>query len=329
MTLRIGLLGASGIAPTAILDPCRSLDGVETVAIAARDPGRARAFATTHGIRHVSESYNALLGREDVDLVYVALPLPLHERWAIAALDAGKHVLLEKPAAATSASARRMVASARRAGRRVIEGLHYRYHPLFQRVREIAQEIGPLRDIQTSIDVPIPKTPGEIRWDPAMLGSSLMDLGCYPAHWLRTLGGAFDVTSAHFVISGGVDEAVDATLQFTSGARATLRCSMRPHDRLRLTTLHATGERGELFARGLVMPQVGHELRWRFASETHWRRESAPMTASYFHQLSAVADAMMSNTPLPTEGNDLILNAAALEAIFKAGGHERFDNAPS
>lgn len=329
MVLRLGLLGAARIAPVAIIEPARLLPGAEVVAVAARDPMRAAAFAGAHAIAHVSPTYEALIERADVDLIYNALPIPLHERWTVAALRAGKHVLLEKPSASSAESARRMVECARESGRRLIEAFHYRYHPLFRRILEIAPELGDIHDVKAVIDVPVPQRPGEIRWDPAMAGGALMDLGCYPVHWLRTLCGPFDVVSCELEMApAGVDAAATCALRFHSGPHAAIFCSMKPHDRGRLTTLAVTGARGELFVRNPIAPQMGHELRWRRDGDKAWREEQAPMTTSYFHQLEAVAHAISNKLPLPTEGGDIIDNLAALEALYAAGGHPRTDNSP-
>lgn len=322
--LKIGLLGASRIAPSAILEACLSLPGVTVAAVAARDFDRARAYAAQHGIPTVEPSYGALLVRDDLDLIYNALPVPLHQLWTVAALEAGKHVLLEKPSALTASQARTMVDAAALSGRRLIEGFHYRYHPLFTRVLEIALsgELGEINRVDAVIDVPVPFRPGEIRWDPDMGGGALMDLGCYPVHWLRTLCGPFDVRSATIELAlTGVDQKVDATLRFLSGVEGTLACSMTPHDRGRTTTLHVAGNRGELFVRNPITPQTGHELRWR--TDGDWRHETSVMTTSYFHQLAAVEAALASGAPLPTEGDDIVDNLAAIEAIYRSGGYRR------
>lgn len=121
----------------------------------------------------------------------------------------------------------------------------------------------------------------------------------------------------------GVDESALVQFRLANGADASLHCSMVPHDRGRLTTLTLTGQRGELFVRNPIAPQMGHELRWRLHGEADWCEETAVITTSYFHQLSAVALALRSGAALPTEGDDIVQNLAALEAIYEAGGHPR------
>jgi predicted dehydrogenase len=319
--LRIGLLGAARIAPSAVMEPARALATVRVVAVAARDPQRARTFASEYGIADVCDDYAALIARNDIDLVYIGLPTHLHETWSIAALRAGRHVLLEKPSAPVAAAARRMVAAAHASGRRLIEAFHYRYHPLMTRLLELLASgaIGRLRSINAVIDVPVPRRPGEIRWSAELAGGALMDLGCYPVHWLRTIAGHFNVDAARIVLAdSGVDETVQATLAFDSGARGTLACSMVPHDRGRRTSLSIEGEAGSIFVRNPIAPQMGHEFRWRTTGD--WIEEQLPLTSSYFHQLQAVTAALDSAEPLPTEGDDIIANMEAVEAIYAAGG---------
>jgi predicted dehydrogenase len=322
--LRIGLLGASRIAPLAILEASSSLPGVNVIAVAARDPGAAQSYAVTYGIPESEPTYEALLGRDDLDLVYIALPPAFHERWTLAALAAGKHVLLEKPSALSAVQARNMVEAAQRSGRRLIEAFHYRYHPLFKRVLEIVRSgaLGRLITADAVIDVPVPQRRGEIRWDPDLGGGALMDLGCYPVHWLRTICGEFDVSAVRIALAPtGVDQSVHADLHFRNGLVGSLICAMAPHDRGRTTTLHLVGRKGELFVRNPIAPQSGHELRWRTDGE--WRHETSVLTSSYFHQLVAVDAAIASGEPLPTEGDDIIENLAAIEAIYARGGYRR------
>src|SRR2546421_6247950 len=144
--VRIGVLGAARIAPPAIVRPARAVDEAEVVAIAARDPSRARAFATKHKIAKVHESYTALLEDPDIDAVYNPLPNGLHGRWTIAALEAGKHVLCEKPFTANADEAQAVGAVADRTRRVVMEAFHYRYHPLIDRILPIIlAELGTFR----------------------------------------------------------------------------------------------------------------------------------------------------------------------------------------
>src|SRR5437868_7369760 len=138
--VRIGCLGAARIAPAALVKPASAADDAEATAVAARDPARARAFAAKHGIPVVHDSYDAMLADPDIDAVYNPLPHGLHAQWTIKALEAGKHVLCEKPFTANAAEAERVAAVADRTGLVVMEAFHYRYHPLADRMRALVED---------------------------------------------------------------------------------------------------------------------------------------------------------------------------------------------
>jgi predicted dehydrogenase len=132
--LRIGVLGAARIARSALIEPARLVPSVSVTAVATRDPGRAQTFALQHGIPSSYGSYEELLAAPDVDAVYIPLPNSLHAPWTLRAIDAGKHVLCEKPFASNAAEALTVAAAAERSGLAVMEAMHYRYHPLVRRM---------------------------------------------------------------------------------------------------------------------------------------------------------------------------------------------------
>src|SRR5215467_13402600 len=147
-TLRIGTLGAARITPAALIKPARNSTEAEVVAVAARDRSRAQAFASKHGIPQVCDSYGALVNAPDIDAIYNPLPNGLHAEWTIAALEAGKHVLCEKPFTSNAKEAEEVAAVAERHSDRVLmEAFHYRYHPLAQRMRDVVDsgELGEIR----------------------------------------------------------------------------------------------------------------------------------------------------------------------------------------
>jgi predicted dehydrogenase len=121
---RIGILGAARIAPMALLRPAKAVPGVIVAAVAARDRARAQSFATRHGIPRVHDTYAALVADPEIDAVYNPLPNSHHCEWSIRALQAGKHVLCEKPLASNAAEAERMVIAAAGSGRFLAEAFH-------------------------------------------------------------------------------------------------------------------------------------------------------------------------------------------------------------
>ena len=316
--LRIGLLGASKIAPRAVIEPARERSDVEIVAVGARDERRARAYAEANGIAHVSKSYAALIERDDIDLVYIALPPAAHLAWTRAAVAAGKAVLCEKPSAMNGGEARAMVAAARDAGRPLIEAYHYRFHDVIRRAEALLAEaaIGPLTSAEAYFNVPIAKTPGELRWIRDQGGGALMDLGCYPLHALRTLlKSEPTVVSATGVFEDGVDVSIEATLEF-EGVPAAIACSMRPERVGARLTL--TGERGQIRIVNFVGPQMGGRFTVTRDGETEELSMAGPTT--YGAQLQHVVEVMAGRAEPITGGPDAIAQMDAIDAIYAAAG---------
>src|SRR5579864_8394405 len=148
--IRIGCLGAARIAPAALINPARSVQGVTVSAVAARDRSRAEQFAKEHGIPQVYGSYQELVEAEDVDAVYIPLPNSLHGEWTLAALAAGKHVLCEKPFTANAPEAKRVADAAAGTEVVVMEAFHWRYHPMASRMLEIVRggDLGEIRRVE-------------------------------------------------------------------------------------------------------------------------------------------------------------------------------------
>lgn len=323
MTLRVGILGAADIAPKALLDPVRRRDGdVVVTAVASRRAEAATAYAERHRIARAHTGYAALLADDEVDLVYNALPPSAHAEMSIAALEAGKDVLCEKPFAMDATEARAMVAVAERTGRRLIEAFHHRYHPLWAEVASYATSgrIGDIRTLSAAFCYPIPFAPDAIRHVPALGGGALMDLGCYAMHWLRTFTGEEpEVVEASADRNElGADQSIRATLKFPSGVRAELAASM---DGPIVQDFAVEGTAGRIDVEGLVFPARGHSLREQAGGVERFRTVAGEET--YDHQLAAIVDALRTGAPLPTEAADPVGNMAAIDAVYAAAGVER------
>jgi predicted dehydrogenase len=320
MVLRIGVLGAARIAPPALIQPARAIGGVTVLAVGASDPTRAAAFGAEHGIS-VCGTREALLARDDLDLIYVALPPSDHAAWSIRALEAGKNVLCEKPFAVSAAQTEAVQAAAARAGKRVIEATHYRYHPLMARVLEILQSgaLGRIVSAQAAFHVPVREAPDEFRRTPALGGGCLRDIGFYPLHALRTMfGEPVDVLDAAAVWVGHddrYDESFQATLHFADGLAAQLSCGMALTEQPR-ATIHLTGERGTLSVRNFVGPHYGATIRLSLAGKDADHEEAVTTRPTFFYQLEAVRDGLASGASLPTEGADVLANMRAMDALY-------------
>jgi predicted dehydrogenase len=321
--IRIGILGAARIAPRGIVTPANALLGTEVVAVGSRDLERARDFAAQHSIPAAVGSYAELVARDDVDLVYCALPPSAHLEWCVAALEHGKHVLVEKPFASNAQDGAKMVAAARTAGRHLIEGFHYRFHPLFESaLRSLrAGTIGRIRHIEAVFNADLPDTPGELRYIEALGGGALMDLGCYCLHWIRTVAADEPeiVRASARCATPGVDIDVEAQLAFTSGPTATLKCSMQPEDGVLFRRLRVQGDKGVLELDNPVTPHAGATLSIE--------AEGAPLPqivaggdTTFHYQLRHVLDVIEGRAQPLTGGDDAIGNMRAIDAIYRAAG---------
>lgn len=316
---RIGLLGASRIAPPAVIQPAREDGRFVIAAVAARDPARARSYAAEHQIAAAAVDYAELVRRDDVDVVYNALPPAGHAQWTIAALEAGKTVLCEKPFARDAGEAKAMVEAARRSARPLLEAFHYRFHRVMREAEALVRDgrLGRILDASASFDVPIARTPGELRWSRAQGGGALMDLGTYPLHALRTLLGEEPrVEAAEARFEDGVDAELLGHLTFPSGTKAQVACSMiaeRPMARLELK-----GERGTLEIVNFVAPQRGCRVVVTLDGEGSELPTEGPST--YAAQLSHLHEVLASTAAPLTGGADAVAQMSAIDALYAAAG---------
>ena len=316
--IRFGTLGAAQITEQGLILPARSVEGVEVVAIAARDRARAERYATRHAVENVYESYEALLASPLVDAIYNPLPNALHHRWTIAALRAGKHVLCEKPMAANAREAEEMARVADDEGRILAEAVHYRYHPMAARIKEIVDSgaLGKLVHIAARMRVPVPAD--NIRRSYALAGGSIMDPGCYPLQMLRFFGGEtpeIQEASAR-TESPALDVECSASFRFSGGATGQMEASI-DHDGLQIE-LEIRGDRGEIFANNPVLPHLFNELRVKIGED-----ETSEVVAgepTFTGQLRAFAAWVREGIPMPTDAWDAVENMGFIDAVYRAAG---------
>ncbi len=318
--LRIGVLGAARIAPSALVKPARRTGRAVIAAVAARDPGKAAEFARKQGIPRVVGSYAELIADPDLDAVYNPLPNGLHGYWTVAALEAGKHVLCEKPFTANADEARTVAeADNGNPGLVVMEAFHYQYHPLTKRLVEIVRsgELGNITDVDVSFSAPLWKK-GDIRYQLALAGGATMDMGCYPVSLLRLLTPGPRVIEAVAKLSSpGVDRAMDAHFSLPDGGRAHIGCSMFSSSVLRL---HAeiTGDNGKISIFNPFSPQFGHRMKVTTSLGT--RKERFSRRPTYDFQLEAFVAAVEEGASFPTTAADAIRTMELIDAIYTAAG---------
>jgi predicted dehydrogenase len=201
-------------------------------------PGLAQRFAAKYGVARATDSLDELLGDPEVQAVYVATPHPLHEKLALAAIAAGKHVLVEKPMATSAEAAGRIIDAAKRRGVFLMEAYMYRCHPLIVELvsRLRAGAIGQIRHVRADFGFRDPRNPQGRLFDPALAGGGILDVGGYPISFARLIAGIATgkplaeptrLTAAGQIGPTGVDEFAQATLVFDSGVTAEVACAIR------------------------------------------------------------------------------------------------------
>ncbi|MFC9480311.1 Gfo/Idh/MocA family protein [Streptomyces griseus] len=243
--LRIGVLGCAGIARRRMLPAFRACPGTELVAVASRDRLRSRETAAEAKCEAV-HGYAELLARTDIDAVYLPLPAALHERWARAALEAGKHVLGEKPLTTDPAATARLAALAAASGLALRENVMFVHHPQHAAVAQLVADgaIGDVRSFRAEFTVP--RLPDDdIRYDPALGGGALFDTGVYPVRAaLHFLGDGLELVGAvltHGVPHRSVDTAGVALLRDAAGTGVQLTFGLDHGYRSRYEILGSAG----------------------------------------------------------------------------------------
>ncbi len=228
-SLRWGVVGPGRIAAKVVRDFVH-LPDAEVVAVASRSAERATAFADANGIERAHGSYRAIVEDDEVDVLYIATPHPQHRAVALAALRAGKAVLVEKAFTVTPAATREIVAAATDAGVFAMEAMWTRFQPAIVRMRELIAggAIGEVRGVQGELGVQAPTDPLDRFYNPAVGGGALFDLTVYPISFAQMVLGTPDTVAAHGVLApSGVDIEQAVMLGWADGRTASLFTSLR------------------------------------------------------------------------------------------------------
>jgi predicted dehydrogenase len=258
---RWGVLGGASIARSRFL-PALAEAGGEAVVVGARDGARAAEFAAAHGVGRGVAGYEAVLADPDVQAVYVPLPNPLHAEWTIAALEAGKAVLCEKPLCVDAEQARRVLAVAERAARPLWEAFVFPFQAQHQRLAELlsAGAIGELREISGAFHFQLRRTE-DIRLSAATAGGALADVGCYPLRLAAELFGAPALTAAASAVRGAeVEIELAALVDHPGDRRLLLSCGFR---RSSDTTTVLSGTEGTIRVDDPYHPHPGSTVELR------------------------------------------------------------------
>jgi predicted dehydrogenase len=319
--LRLGVLGAARISEVAIIGPAHAT-GARLVAVAARDRARAEAFAAQHGIERVLDSYQDVLDDPEVEAVYNPLANGMHGPWNLRAIEAGKHVLTEKPFASNADEARRVRDAARAAHVHVVEAFHYAYHPLMKRMIALAGngEIGELQAVEARMLMP-PPAAEDPRWAAALAGGGLMDVGCYAVHAIRDLSGLAGgepvivaARAGELPAHPGVDAWLHADLLLPGGVPATLVSSMT-HG-IWDFSLRLVGSKGEAYAPAYLQPHQDDRIIVTVGTDQH--TEHLGSRSTYTFQLEAFARLVREGEPMRTDADDAVVTMQMIDDLYAA-----------
>ena len=316
--LRWGILSTANIASGHVVPALHDAAGHDVVAVGSRDLERAREWAAEHNCGRAHGSYEELLADDEVEAVYIGLPNHLHVDWSIAALEAGKHVLCEKPLGLDTADAQRLVDAATSYPELVVmEAFMYRFHPQWIGVKALvdAGAVGSLQTVQTFFSY-FNADPSNVRNMADIGGGALLDIGCYPISQARFV---FDdePRRAQALIERsekfGTDKITSAMLDFGSGRSATFTVStqLRGHQRATLV-----GSDGLIEVEVPVNAPAGSEMLVTVINGSGHQEYLYGPADQYGAQADAFGAAVRAGADAPTPLADAIANMAVIDAVF-------------
>jgi len=314
-----GVLSTAAIGTEQVLPAMQQGDYGVITAIASRGLDKAQAAAARLGIPKAYGSYEALLADPEIDAIYNPLPNHLHVAWSIKALEAGKHVLCEKPIALSSAEAQKLVDAAQAHPHlKVMEAFMYRHHPQWQRARQLVLDgsIGELRTIQSFFSYYL-DDPSNIRNRPETGGGGLMDIGCYNISLSRFLFGGEPARifgTVEFDPALGVDRLASAILDFGSGT-STFTCStqLEPYQRVQIF-----GTRGRIEIEIPFNPPANGACTLFYQHDDQIEQIVTEPSNHYTIQGDLFSQAVLNDTPVPTPITDAVANMRIIEAIRRS-----------
>ena len=320
--VRWGILSTAAIARKAVIPGIAKAEHCEVVAIASRDQVLAERVAAELGIPTAHGSYEALLADPGIDAVYVPLPNHLHAEWTIAAVEAGKHVLCEKPLATTARDAQRMIDAAEDAGVHLMEAFMYRQHPSWVAVRALVASgrIGRLTAVQSWFSY-FNEDPANIRNILDAGGGALYDIGCYCVNLSRMLFDA-EPTRVKGIVKrdpvGGTDVLASAILEFDDGT-ASFTCSTRAEDD-QWVEVYGTAGRISIEIPFNIPPDLPTRVFVTAGGDPPVAPDTETLTFDpadpYTVEAEAFATAVLDGRPVPVPPVDAVANLRVIERLL-------------
>jgi D-xylose 1-dehydrogenase (NADP+, D-xylono-1,5-lactone-forming) len=317
MSVKWGLLSTALINDLILAGAAESSE-VNVIGVASRDEERARSYANEHGLERSYGSYEALLDDPDIEAVYVSLPNSLHVEWTLRALEAGKHVLVEKPFSKHPDQVEEAFDRAEAAGRVLSEGFMWRHHPQARRLTELIDSgvAGRVRVVRAAFafDLATERGAGDTRFDPALDGGALMDVGCYCISGLRLVAGEPERARGEQVVGpSGVDVVFTGALAFADGVVGHFDCGFIVPRR---TMLEVVGEEATILVPDPFTPRIPGIEVLRPGDEPE--KIAIESTNSYRLELENVSAAIRDQAPLLLGREDAISQARTIDELYRS-----------
>ncbi len=313
--LRWGLLSTAKIN-AALFKPLAKSKRNTLFAVGSRSEESAQAYAAEHSIPRAHGTYEALLADPEVDVIYNSLPNHLHAEWTIKALEAGKHVLCEKPFALTLDEVDAMSEAAQRTGKVLAEAFMYRTHPQTIKAKEIVDsgELGKILIVKGGFTFTFAR-PGNYRLDPALGGGGLWDVGCYPLSYARTMLGLEPLEVFGWQMTGesGIDEFFSAQMLFPGEIHAQFDCGFRGPFR---AFIEIVGELGTLEIPTPFHPGKKTDILLTRNGKT--KKIEVKGQNTYLGEVEDMADAILLGKAPHISLVDSRANVAAILALYKS-----------
>jgi xylose dehydrogenase (NAD/NADP) len=314
-TLCWGLLSTARIND-ALIPPFRLSKRNKLLAVASRSQEKAEAYARQKKIKHAYGSYAAILADPDIDVIYNPLPNHLHAEWSIKALQAGKHVLCEKPLALSLDEVDAIATAAERHDRIIVEAFAYRSLPQTRKVKEIIDsgKLGRIKMVHGSFTF-VMTNQEDIRWNPEMGGGGLWDIGCYPLSFIRCVLGAepLEVFGWQVTSASGIDEVFMGQLRFPGEVFFHLDCSFKVPDH---EFIEIVGDEGTLSVPHPFNSGTKRTLYLTQAGKTSLIPVKGPNP--YAAEVEDLADAILLGKPPVVSLADSRANTAAILALLES-----------
>ena len=318
--MHFGILGTGRITRRLVAD-LQSTPSVRVAAIASRDPARAAWSGSQYGIANTFEGYQTLLDSDLIDAVYIALPPSIHAEWAIAAAQAGKHILCEKPLATTLEEAKSIDAAAQIAGVRWLDATAWRHHPRTAAMHSMVAggQLGQLRHISAAVSFFEPFQDNDHRRDATLGGGCLLDLGWYAAGSAIAVAGPARRVFANTLLRDGAVFRLSAMLWFDHDVTATISCG---YDTATRKWMEWAGDRASIICDDFTRP-------WADRLPRIWIHDRAGTVVS--HQFSgsqerAMIEALVDGRDLQSFHQQALRTQATLDALIRSANSQQIES---